>query len=101
MPVRNASKYLDECLQSIINQTEEKWELLAVDDHSSDESLDLLKTYAAKDHRVKVYKNNGKGIIPALRLAFENSLGNLITRMDADDIMLPQKLELLLKSEFT
>jgi glycosyltransferase involved in cell wall biosynthesis len=97
MPVRNSSLYLDECLQSIINQTEKHWELLAVDDHSSDHSFDILQKYAAKDHRIKVFKNKGKGIIHALRLAFENSVGELISRMDSDDIMKPQKITLLKK----
>ncbi len=95
MPVRNATKYLDECLQSIINQTEKHWELLAVDDRSSDNSFAILKKYASNDSRIKVFKNNGKGIIHALRLAFENSSGELITRMDADDIMYPRKIMLL------
>jgi glycosyltransferase involved in cell wall biosynthesis len=95
MPVRNASNYLDECLQSIINQSEKHWELLAVDDHSSDDSFKLLQKYATKDDRIKIFRNNGKGIIPALRLAFENSRGKLITRMDADDIMKPQKIAFL------
>ena len=53
------------------------------------------KHHASNDPRIKVFQNNGKGIIPALRLAFQNSSGELISRMDADDIMLPQKLELL------
>ncbi len=95
MPVRNAATFLDECLQSIINQTEKHWELLAVDDHSSDNSFDILQKYAVNDHRIKVFKNKGKGIIHALRLAFENSAGELISRMDADDIMKPQKIALL------
>jgi glycosyltransferase involved in cell wall biosynthesis len=101
MPVRNAASYLDECLSSIINQTEKHWELLAIDDHSADHSFDILQKYAANDHRFKVFKNNGKGIIPALRLAFEKSTGELISRMDADDIMQPQKIELLKKRLLT
>ncbi len=95
MPVRNASPYLDECLKSIINQTEKHWELLVVDDHSTDNSFEILQNHASKDERISVFKINGRGIIPALNLAFENSTGELITRMDADDIMRPKKIELL------
>ena len=95
MPVRNASAYLDECLNSIVNQTYKNWELLAVDDHSTDTSFEILQNHASKEERISVLKNIGKGIIPALRLAFENSSGELITRMDADDIMLSKKIELL------
>ncbi len=97
MPVRNSSLYLEECLQSIIHQTEKHWELLAVDDHSFDNSFDILEKYAAKDTRIKVFKNKGKGIIHALRLAFENSNGELLSRMDSDDVMKPQKIALLKK----
>jgi len=97
MPVRNASAYLDECLQSIIYQTEKHWELLAVDDHSSDNSFEILQKYASQDPRITIFKNIEKGIIPALQLAFKKSSGELITRMDADDIMRQQKLELLKK----
>ncbi len=95
MPVRNAENFLDECLESILNQTEKHWELLAVDDNSSDRSFEILQNYAAKDARIRVFKNKGKGIIPALRLAFENCRGDHITRMDADDVMHPQKLGLM------
>ena len=92
MPVRNASAYLEECLQSIISQTEKQWELLAVNDHSTDNSFEILQTHASKDDRIKVFQNDGKGIIPALQLALKNSNGQFITRMDADDIMLLEKL---------
>lgn len=97
LPVRNASAYLDECLQSIIGQTEKNWELVVVDDHSSDNSREILQSYATKDNRIRVFKNIGNGIIPALRLSFEKSSGEFITRMDADDIMRPQKIALLKK----
>ena len=92
MPVRNASAYLEECLQSIISQTEKRWELLAINDHSSDDSFEILQTHASKDNRIKVFQNDGKGIIHALQLALKNSNGQFITRMDADDIMLLEKL---------
>lgn len=95
MPVYNASSYLEECILSIINQTEEHWELIAVNDFSTDKSLDILNRYSTLDPRIKVFNNSSKGIIPALRLAFNESRGHLITRMDADDRMYPKKLELL------
>ncbi len=95
LPVKNASLYLADCIDSIIKQTETNWELIAVEDHSDDDSFKILKAYEQKEQRIKVLKNNGKGIIPALRKAYENSIGELITRMDADDIMVPTKLEKL------
>ncbi len=93
MPVKNTAQFLEECLDSIISQTRNDWELLAVNDHSTDASLDVLTRYAEKDARIKVFNNKGNGIIPALQLAYSKSSGNLITRMDSDDIMKPDKLQ--------
>ncbi len=95
MPVKNTAGFLPDCLQSVIDQTESNWELLAVDDHSTDESGQILADFANRDARIKVFTNEGKGIIPALRLALSKSEGKLITRMDSDDIMPPEKLAVL------
>lgn len=95
MPVKNAGTYLADCLNSIINQTENNWELIAVNDNSTDNSLSILNEFALKDERIEVFTNNGKGIIDALRLAYSKSMGNFISRMDADDLMAKNKLLLL------
>lgn len=92
MPIKNAEKYLKDCLNSILNQDFTHWELHAVNDHSTDETLHILAHYAKKDSRINFYTNTGKGIIDALRLAYSHSTGNFITRMDADDIMPYNKL---------
>ncbi|MEN8798439.1 MAG: glycosyltransferase family 2 protein [Flavobacteriaceae bacterium] len=93
MPFKNTAEFLPECLDSILNQTYHKWELLAVDDHSADQSNAILTRYAQQDDRITVFTNNGSGIIPALRTAFLASNGNLVTRMDSDDLMVKTKLE--------
>jgi len=95
IPFKNTEEFLPECLQSIINQSYTNWELLIVDDNSTDESFNLVESFANKDSRIKLFKNNGFGIISALRLAFSKSKGELVTRMDSDDIMFPNKLEVL------
>lgn len=95
MPVRNASPFLKECLESIINQSINDWELVAVNDHSTDESYQILKDHSEFDSRIRIYNNEGEGIIDALKLAYTHSKGQLISRMDADDLMHKQKLELL------
>lgn len=95
MPVRNTALFLEECLDSILAQSYLHWELIAVEDHSEDNSWAILQDYAAKDTRIKVFQNTGKGIIQALRMAYEHSSGTYITRMDSDDIMPPQKLTVL------
>ena len=95
MPIKNTAAYLRKCIDSIIEQTYTDWELIAIDDHSDDDSYKILQLYAAKYSHIHTYKNEGKGIINALRLAFANSQGQYITRMDSDDIMMPQKIDLL------
>jgi len=97
MPVRNAAPFLDDCLNSILQQNYTHWELIAVDDHSTDESWEVLNTFSEKDERITLFKNEGKGIIAALNLAFNNAKGELITRMDADDRMSPNKLDLFVQ----
>jgi len=87
--------FLKACLDSILHQSITNWELIAVDDHSDDDSFTCLDKYAARDSRVKVYKSDGTGIIPALQKAYSLSQGSFITRMDADDRMRPEKLQLL------
>ena len=95
MPAKNTATFLDSCLNSILQQTELYWELIAIDDHSTDSTWQILQAFAKKDKRIKVLQNDGKGIIDALRLAYKNSQGQLITRMDSDDIMRPEKLATL------
>ena len=94
-PFKNTSIYLEACLVSIIKQTYKNWELLIVDDGSTDHSYELVNSFVKKDFRIKLFKNSGNGIIEALRMAFNNSSGQFITRMDSDDIMLPNKLDIM------
>ncbi|MBU3822581.1 glycosyltransferase [Flavobacteriaceae bacterium XHP0103] len=95
IPFKNTEIYLSDCLDSIINQTYKYWEVLIVDDNSTDSSYKLVAQYTQKDKRIKLLKNNGSGIIDALKLAFANSQGEFITRMDSDDIMHPEKLKIM------
>jgi glycosyltransferase involved in cell wall biosynthesis len=95
MPVRNASPFLTAGIDSILAQTESNWELIAINDHSTDHSNVILESYSRLDDRIQLYQNTGSGIIPALRRAFRAAKGKLITRMDADDIMKPLKLSVL------
>ncbi|WP_033955977.1 glycosyltransferase family 2 protein [Psychroserpens jangbogonensis] len=96
-PFKNTTEFLPECLESIIQQTYKNWELLIIDDQSSDDSFSIVNEFVQLDPRIKLFKNTGSGIIDALRLAFEKSSGTYITRMDSDDIMHPEKLEIMLK----
>ncbi|MFG6687551.1 glycosyltransferase family 2 protein [Mariniflexile sp. HNIBRBA6329] len=100
-PFKNTAPYLSACINSILNQTYPHWELLIVDDHSTDNSFHIVNAFAEKDNRIKLFKNPGSGIIDALQCAFIHSKGNYITRMDSDDIMLPNKLDVLMNNLIT
>lgn len=93
MPVKDAERYLPDCLDSILGQTFDSWELIAIDDHSEDSTPLILENYSKKDPRIKTVHNSGLGIIDALRTAYHLSVGEVITRMDADDLMTERKLE--------
>ena len=94
LPVRNEEKFLEECLKSILQQTLTHWELIAVDDHSTDESHQILETFAQEDSRVRIFKNPGNGISDCLNFAIYLAKSSLIARMDGDDLMEPKRLEI-------
>ncbi|CAM4262222.1 glycosyltransferase family 2 protein [Zobellia nedashkovskayae] len=98
IPFKNTEAFLNQCLDSIIEQKYINWQVLAVNDESSDGSLNLVKSYAKNDARIHLFNNEGNGIIEALRTAYKQSKGQFITRMDSDDIMTAEKLETMVES---
>ncbi|MBT6746542.1 MAG: glycosyltransferase family 2 protein [Flavobacteriales bacterium] len=98
MPAKNAGPFIEECLNSILNQTYDDWELIAVNDNSTDDTIEKLQEFSKKDNRITALDNTGNGIIDALKLAYSKCGGTYVTRMDADDIMPPSKLELMVAS---
>lgn len=92
MPVYNTALYLQASIESVLAQDYPHWELLVVDDFSTDNSYAILEAFAAQDSRINLASNAVKGIVPALQMAFEMSAGEFITRMDSDDLMPPDKL---------
>ena len=98
IPFKNTSAFLPECVDSILSQSYKNWEVLAVDDHSADDSRAMVEEYSSRDTRIKVHSNQGDGIISALRTAYHLSKGELLTRMDSDDIMNSKKLEIMASS---
>jgi len=87
VPCYNAGKYFVECIESIINQTYKNLEILLIDDGSTDNTLELITGYAAKDSRIVYLKNEvNMGLIKSLNKGIINATGEFIARMDADDI---------------
>ena len=94
MSVYNGEDYLSEAIESVLNQTFRDFELIVINDCSTDSTPEILKKYAERDERVKVYTNEVNLRLPSsLNKAIELAKGKYIARMDADDICLAQRLE--------
>lgn len=91
MPVYNAARYLQAAIDSILAQTFSDFELVAVDDGSTDNSHAILDSYAARDPRVRVLSRPNTGIVGALNDGLALARGEFLARMDADDIALPER----------
>lgn len=85
VPVYNSAIYLGRCIQSILNQTYSDFELLLVNDGSTDDSLEICHLYAVKDERVKVIDKPNGGVSSARNEGINNALGEWITFVDSDD----------------
>ena len=95
MAAKDTAPYLRECLDSVLAQSYSNWELIAVNDHSSDETPAILAEYAAKDARIIYADGEGFKLIPTLQTAYTLASGVLINRMDSDDKMPNYKIEVL------
>ena len=93
MPVYNAADTLAECLDSIRAQTLTRWELLAIDDGSTDDSREMLRAAAAEDARIRVVEAGRIGLVAALNLGIATARAPWIARMDADDRMHADRLD--------
>ena len=91
MPVYNAERYLAEAVESVLGQSFTDFELLVVDDGSTDGSLALLRRYAEGDRRVQVVSRPNTGYLVALNQMLAVAQGELIARMDGDDVALPER----------
>ncbi|WP_299052950.1 glycosyltransferase family 2 protein [uncultured Polaribacter sp.] len=97
-PCFNSENFIAETIESVVNQTFKNWELIIVDDLSTDNSLQIINSYAKKDLRIKVHQlKNNSGTAIARNKAIELSKGNFIAFLDSDDLWIPSKLEHQLK----
>lgn len=97
MPVYNAGRYLAPAVESLLAQTFRDFELIAVDDGSTDGSLAALLRFAARDARVKILTHPNTGIVGALNDGLAAAQGEIIARMDADDVAAPERLAVQLR----
>lgn len=87
IPVYNAEKYLAETLDSVLNQTFTDFEVIAVNDGSTDNSLNILNEYGNKDSRIKIFSNSNSGVSTARNTGIEKASGEYICFIDADDLI--------------
>lgn len=92
MPAFNGEKYIGDAIESVLNQTYDNFELVIVEDQSTDNTLNVIQRY--KDPRISLYVNSkNKGIAYSTNLGISNSVGKYIALLDDDDIALKQRLE--------
>ncbi|PLX86043.1 MAG: glycosyl transferase [Desulfuromonas sp.] len=94
LPVRNESRFLPAALASLQRQTLTDWELVAVDDGSTDATSAILAETARRDRRVRVLSRPPEGLVAALNAGLEACRAPLVARMDGDDVCHPQRLAL-------
>lgn len=93
LPFYNISEFLEEAIISVLNQTFSNFELILINDGSTDESLNLAKQFELSDSRVKIINQHNQGMAKALNRGIESAKANIIARMDGDDICHPQRFE--------
>lgn len=98
LPVFNAERFLPQCLDSILRQTYQDWELIAVDDGSKDGSIEILKSYEKRDNRIHIISKKNEGVSIARNIALEHAHGDYIYFVDSDDIVMPEGLMILVKA---
>ena len=96
MPVYNSEKYIEESIKSVLCQSYNDFELIIVDDCSSDGSRKIMQGMADKDDRIKViHLEQNKGVANARNVGMENAAGEYIMFLDSDDIFFPDAVKIL------
>ena len=98
VPIFNAEKYLHRCIKRILAQDYTDYELLLIDDGSTDNSGTICDEFAKYDKRVRVFHKKNGGVSSARNLGLDNSIGEYIMFVDSDDYMLPGMLEVMLST---
>ena len=97
MPVYNAERYLREAIESVRNQSYSNWELLIVNDGSTDHSTEIIDVYSQKDARIKAFHKKNEGVSAARNYALGQISGEFVTFIDSDDVYHVYRLARLLQ----
>ena len=93
LPVYNAAPYVARSIESVLGQTLDDFELLILDDGSTDGSLEILRRYAGREPRIRLISRPNKGLVPTLNELIDRARGEYLARIDADDVALPERFE--------
>lgn len=97
MPVYNSEKYISEAIESVCNQSYKNWELLIVNDGSTDYTSKIIDDFAKKDSRIKVFHRKNEGVSMARNFALNKVCGEYITFIDSDDMYHADRLKRMLQ----
>ena len=100
VPVYNGEKFLRDCIDSILSQTVSDFELLLIDDGSTDGSGAICDEYVTKDKRVRVFHKENEGVSSARNLGLDNARGEWIAFVDSDDLISPNFCEIMIDNEY-
>ena len=95
VPLYNQEKYIEECIQSVINQTFNNFELIIINDGSTDKSYEICEMFTSQDVRIKLYNKSNEGVSIARNLGIKYSTGKYLFFLDSDDWILPEHVERL------
>ena len=101
MPVYNQEKYLAETIESVLSQSYQDFEFLILDDGSTDASARIIRNYAARDQRIIPFFQPNQGKCTATNFLVEKAVGKFCAFLDADDVMMPDRLEKQLNFHFS
>ncbi len=91
LAVRNGEAYLRESIRSILTQSFDDWELIIMDDGSTDRTPHILECFLKEDARIRVYRRPQQGLVASLNHSIQMARGEYIARMDADDVSMPDR----------
>lgn len=98
VPVYNAQKYIEKCINSIVKQTYTNLEILLIDDGSKDKSAQICDLFATKDKRIKVFHIQNQGVSNARNIGLKNMTGEYVFFIDSDDFLDSDAIEILIQN---
>ena len=97
IPAYNSKRYIEESIRSVVNQTHQNFELIVVDDGSTDGQSEIILDWCGKDKRIRSVRNPNQGVSAARNTGFNHSCGEYVAFLDADDVWMPENLFIKIK----